>query len=92
MSLVLRNTKGSELTFSEVDGNFTYLDNKIENISIPPAGGVKQISETGKNGTSTGWCFTSDTRVNKYTIGENATDFSVIMSIVKISNARGGAM
>ena len=30
MALTLRNTKGSELTFSELDGNFTHLDNKID--------------------------------------------------------------
>ncbi len=28
MSLILRGTKGSRLTISEMDGNFTYLDNK----------------------------------------------------------------
>ena len=28
MSLTLRNTKGSKLTFTEMDDNFTYLDNK----------------------------------------------------------------
>lgn len=30
MALTLRNTKGSELTFSELDGNFTHLDGKID--------------------------------------------------------------
>lgn len=30
MAITLRNTKGSELTFAELDGNFTHLDNKID--------------------------------------------------------------
>lgn len=34
MGLILRNIKGSKLTYSELDGNFTYLDQKI-NENIP---------------------------------------------------------
>tara|TARA_R110000772_G_scaffold219626_1_gene330174 strand:+ start:312 stop:635 length:324 start_codon:yes stop_codon:yes gene_type:complete len=30
MPLVLRSTKGSELSFSEMDGNFTFLENLAE--------------------------------------------------------------
>jgi len=30
MSLVLRNVKGSQLTFNEMDGNFTYLEGQIQ--------------------------------------------------------------
>ena len=30
MPITLRNTKGSELTFSELDGNFTHLDARID--------------------------------------------------------------
>ena len=30
MAITLRNTKGSELTFAELDGNFTHLDNRID--------------------------------------------------------------
>ena len=30
MPLVLRNVKGSQLTFNEMDGNLTYLDIDIE--------------------------------------------------------------
>ena len=30
MAITLRTTKGSELTFAELDGNFTHLDNKID--------------------------------------------------------------
>ena len=33
MSLVLRNTKGSALTHTELDGNFTYLDTRISGLS-----------------------------------------------------------
>lgn len=29
MAIVLRLTKGSELTFAELDGNFTDLDNRL---------------------------------------------------------------
>ena len=29
MPITLRNTKGSELTFAELDGNFTHLENEI---------------------------------------------------------------
>lgn len=34
MSLILRETKGSKLTIPELDGNFTYLDQKAGNIPI----------------------------------------------------------
>lgn len=30
MTITLRNTKGSELTFAELDGNFTDLDNRVQ--------------------------------------------------------------
>lgn len=30
MAIVLRNTKGSELTFTELDGNFTDLDTRVD--------------------------------------------------------------
>jgi hypothetical protein len=32
MSLTLRNIKGTELTFNELDGNFTYLNDLISNL------------------------------------------------------------
>ena len=32
MTITLRNTKGSELTFSELDGNFTDLNSQIEGL------------------------------------------------------------
>ena len=30
MTITLRNTKGSELTFTELDGNFTDLDTRVD--------------------------------------------------------------
>lgn len=30
MTITLRNTKGSELSFAELDGNFTDLDNRVQ--------------------------------------------------------------
>lgn len=32
MAITLRNTKGSALTFSELDANFTDLDNRVGNV------------------------------------------------------------
>lgn len=46
MALVLRNVKGSKLTHSELDGNFLYLDQKIED-NIP--------NETPLQAASMGW-------------------------------------
>jgi hypothetical protein len=41
MTITLRNTKGSELTFAELDGNFTDLDGRI--ISLPDSAQVAGI-------------------------------------------------
>jgi len=41
MTITLRNTKGSELTFAELDGNFTDLDTRI--ISLPDSAQVATI-------------------------------------------------
>lgn len=39
MSLVLRSVKNAELTWSEVDGNFLYLENKIDKLAESVNGG-----------------------------------------------------
>ena len=41
MTITLRNTKGSELTFAELDGNFTDLDGRIT--SLPDSAQVATI-------------------------------------------------
>jgi hypothetical protein len=41
MTITLRNTKGSELTFAELDGNFTDLDGRIT--SLPDSAQVAGI-------------------------------------------------
>ena len=41
MPITLRNTKGSELTFSELDGNFTHLDARIDS-----TGGASYLKES----------------------------------------------
>ena len=41
MTITLRNTKGSELTFAELDGNFTDLDGRIT--SLPASAQVATI-------------------------------------------------
>ena len=44
MPITLRNTKGSELTFSELDGNFTHLDARID--STGGASYIKSIIDS----------------------------------------------
>lgn len=34
MNLALRNTKGSALTHTELDDNFSYLDSKIDGVAL----------------------------------------------------------
>lgn len=41
MAITLRNTKGSELTFTELDGNFTDIDQRI--IALPDSAQVSGI-------------------------------------------------
>ena len=41
MTITLRNTKGSELSFTELDGNFTDLDTRI--IALPDSAQVATI-------------------------------------------------
>lgn len=41
MTITLRNTKGSELTFAELDGNFTDLDTRVT--SLPDSAQVATI-------------------------------------------------
>ena len=41
MAITLRNTKGSELTFAELDGNFTDLDQRV--IALPDSAQVSGI-------------------------------------------------
>ena len=57
MALVLRNLKGSELTWNEMDENFMYLENKIDAELIPitaPTGvvpgsyNIVTVNEQGK--------------------------------------------
>lgn len=56
MALTLRNVKGSELTWNEVDGNFSYLDNKINNNALSNATVLSNFTEVAGevfyNGTS----------------------------------------
>ena len=51
MSLVLRETKGSELTISEMDGNLTYLETLTETAITGPTGST---GPTGADSTVTG--------------------------------------
>ena len=44
MAITLRNTKGSELTFTELDANFTHLDGRID--STGDSGYIKGIVDT----------------------------------------------
>jgi|TARA_R110001632_G_scaffold134560_1_gene250145 hypothetical protein len=54
MPLVLRSTKGSELSFSEMDGNFTFLENLAEISGATGATGATGASgASGANGTGT---------------------------------------
>ena len=41
MTITLRNTKGSELSFAELDGNFTDLDNRVQD-----SNGVRSIIDS----------------------------------------------
>ena len=44
MAITLRNTKGSELTFTELDANFTHLDGRID--STGDSGYIKSVVNT----------------------------------------------
>lgn len=46
MAIVLRNTKGSELTFAEMDGNFTDLDSRITATAGNIPTDVSQLTDT----------------------------------------------
>ena len=63
MSIVYRQTKGSKLTIPEVDGNFSYLDGRIDTVSqsvneiFPYTGtaGILGGLENGYQNISTGY-------------------------------------
>ena len=40
MALTLRNVKGSALTYSELDGNFTYITGSVDTVSASLASRV----------------------------------------------------
>jgi hypothetical protein len=53
MSLILRNQKGSPLTFSEMDNNLTYLESLVQSGSTPSLSDVlSEGNETGENDIS----------------------------------------
>ena len=45
MALTLRTTKGDLLTWAEMDGNFTYLDSKIDNNTLANAAVLSKFTE-----------------------------------------------
>lgn len=45
MALTLRNVKGSELTWTELDNNFTTLDTKIDNNMLSNSAVLVNFSE-----------------------------------------------
>jgi hypothetical protein len=51
MTITLRSTKGSELTFSELDGNFTDLDNRLSLLDSGAGNVLKRISNLESDGS-----------------------------------------
>ena len=45
MSLTLRSTKGNPLTHNELDGNFTYLNSKIDSNTLANAAVLSKFTE-----------------------------------------------
>jgi len=54
MPITLRNTKGSELTFAELDGNFSDLDGRVQTLESAADSDNQTISLNGSNLTITG--------------------------------------
>lgn len=90
MALTLRNLKGSELTWSEVDTNFIYLDGKIDTNIVNPdwsaTDGYAQIlnkpTTLGGYGITDGVGLTSTAPAVSYALGESVQSLGTITNTV----------
>ena len=79
MTITLRDTKGSALTYAELDANFTHADlyKSVQNISGP-----------GAISTTTGVTFISTTGTDAYSLADGVEgQFKIIIMKARVGNA-----
>ncbi len=80
MTITLRDTKGSALTYAELDANFTHLESDIKS--------VENITGGGAISTTTGVTFISTAGTEAYSLADGVEgQFKIIIMKARVGNA-----
>ena len=88
MAITLRNTKGSELTFQELDGNFTDLDTRVSTLEGAPDSDSQTLTLVG-----TDLSISSGNTVDLSGLGGGAGGIALTdISVTSLAAAGGGTL